>query len=90
MASLREGQDVLVRFGMAVASPYQINEGALHGPRVWEISHHAVFMSTRGHSTSGETLSPDVSLSTGFFLTSKHNPQVNNAFVMLNINLLTF
>lgn len=86
MASLREGQDVLVRFGMAVAASNQINEGALHGPRVWEISHHAMFMSTRGHSTTVETLSPDMSLSTTF----KPDPQVNNAFVMLNINLLTF
>lgn len=34
MAGLREGQDVLVRFGMAVAGPDQINGGALHGPRV--------------------------------------------------------
>lgn len=58
MAGLREGQDVLVRFGMAVAGLNQINGGALHGPRVWEISHHAVFMSTRGHSTTAETLSP--------------------------------
>lgn len=90
MASLREGQDVLVRLGMAVAGPNQINGGALHGPRVWEISHHAVFMSTRGHSTIAETLSPDVSLSTALSTTSEPNPQVNNAFVMLNINLLAF
>lgn len=48
MAGLREEQDVLVRFGI----------GALHGPRVWEISHPTVFMSTRGHSTIAETLSP--------------------------------
>lgn len=90
MVGLREGQDVLVRFGMAVAGQNQINEGALQGPRIWEISHHAVFMSTRGHSTTAETLSPDSSLATTLSKTSEHDPQVNNAFVMLNINLLAF
>lgn len=41
MAGLRERQVVSVRL---VAS--QINGDALHGPRVWEISHHAAHVDT--------------------------------------------
>lgn len=66
MAGLREEHDVSVPCGVDGAGSDQIKEGALHGPRVWKISHHAVFMSTRGHSTTAEILSPDVSLSTAF------------------------
>lgn len=71
MAGLREGHDVSVRCGMDGAGLDQINGGALHGPRVWEISHRAVFMLTRGHSATAETLSPDASLSTALSTTSE-------------------
>lgn len=56
MAGLRGRQDVSMRLSRC----QQINGGALHGPRVLEISHRAMVMSTQRHLSDviSETLSP--------------------------------
>lgn len=87
MAALRGQHGVSVRLSRCP----QINRGALHGPRLLEISHRAMVMSTQRHLSDviSETLSL-VQASSTLATMLKTRITINNAFVMLKHQFTRF